>query len=135
MGKLVNPSAAVSGETSRAEAAEALLAPLASPVFTGVVTNPGSSSAGGATASTPSFSSGVAAQLGQTTKDAMVYFAATASGTAVTLAIGPTSTPANTLMSSQPVSAGQIITVRLPAAWYVKLTWTSATWTFTAITC
>jgi hypothetical protein len=134
MGKLVNPSAAVSGETSRATAAEALLAPLASPSFTGVVAHTGTASTSGATASTPSFSSGVAAQLGQITKDAIVYLACTTSGTAVTLAVGPTSTPANTIMSSQPVAAGQIISFRLPAAWYVKLTWTTAAWTFTAFT-
>jgi hypothetical protein len=135
MGQLVNPSAAVSAETSRATAAEALLAPLASPSFTGVVSHTGTASASGATASTPTFSSGVAAQLAQTTKDAVVYFACTTAGTAFTLAIGPTSTPATTIISSQPVAAGQIISVRLPAAWYLKFIVTSAVFTQTAITC
>ncbi len=135
MAKLVNPSAAVSGETSRAEAAEALLAPLASPTFTGVVAEAATNTSSGATASTPTFASGTASQLGQTTKDAMVYFACTTSGTALTLAIGPTSTPANTIISSQPVAAGQIISVRLPAAWYLKFTVTTAVFTQTAITC
>jgi len=91
--------------------------------------------AAGATASTPTFASGVASQLAQTTKDAMVYFGCTFAGTAFTLAIGPTSTPANTLITGVAVVAGQMISFRLPAGWYVKYTVTTGTFTQTAITC
>jgi hypothetical protein len=55
---------------------------------------------------------------------------------ASTVAIGPTSTPANTILPSSSVVAGQLISFRLPAGWYVK--WagtTTAIATQTAIGC
>ena len=47
----------------------------------------------------------------------------------VTLAIGPTSTPANTLISSETATLGQMLTIRLPSSWYLK--WSATTATFT----
>jgi hypothetical protein len=85
---------------------------------------------------TPSFASGTAAQLADLTRDYTVYLAVTTSGTATTVAIGPTSTPANTILPSSSVTAGQLISFRLPAGWYVK--WagtTTAIATQTAIGC
>jgi hypothetical protein len=85
---------------------------------------------------TPSFASGTAAQLSDTSRDYMVYLAITTSGTATSVAIGPTSTPANTILPSSSVTAGQLISFRLPAGWYVK--WagtTTAIATQTAIGC
>lgn len=85
---------------------------------------------------TPAFATTVAAQLADTSRDYMVYLAVTTSGTATTVAIGPTSTPANTILPSSAVTAGQLISFRLPAAWFVK--WagtTTAIATQTAIAC
>jgi hypothetical protein len=85
---------------------------------------------------TPAFASGTAAQLADTTRDYMVYLAITTSGTATTVAIGPTSTPANNILPSSSVAAGQLISFRLPAGWYVKWAGTStAIATQTAIGC
>lgn len=82
------------------------------------------------------FVSGTAAQLSDTTRDYMVYLECTTSGTATTIAIGPTSTPANTIMASAAATAGTVYTVRLPAGWYLK--WAGTTTAFatqTAIGC
>jgi hypothetical protein len=69
---------------------------------------------------TPPFANGTAAQLSDVARDYMIYLTITTGGTATTLAIGPTSTPASTILSSSPVVAGQHISFRLPAGWYVK---------------
>lgn len=76
---------------------------------------------------TPTFSSGLAAQLTDITIDYMVYLQVGTAGTAFTVQIGPTSTPANTIISSAAASAGEIFTVRLPAAWYLKFSITTGT--------
>lgn len=103
----------------------------------GVLTpNAGSNSAGSAPVLTPTFGSGTAAQLSDLTRDYFVYLAVTTSGTATSVAIGPTSTPANTILPSSAVTAGQLISFRLPAGWYCK--WagtTTAIATQTAIGC
>jgi hypothetical protein len=98
--------------------------------------NAGTSSAGSAPVITPTFASGTAAQLSDLTRDYIVYLEVTTSGTATTIAIGPTSTPANTIMASAAATAGVVYTVRLPAGWYLK--WagtTTAMATQTAIGC
>ena len=90
----------------------------------------------GANVITPSFANGTAAQLSDVTRDYIVYLTCSTTGTAFTLAIGPTSTPANTLVSSEPVTAGQMLTVRVPAGWYLK--WSATTAAFSqqkAISC
>jgi hypothetical protein len=107
----------------------------------GVPIDPVSYPAGTATAAsapvlTPAFASGTAAQLADTTRDYMVYLECTTSGTATSIAIGPTSTPANTIMASAAATAGTVYTVRLPAGWYLK--WAGTTTAFatqTAIGC
>jgi len=96
----------------------------------------GTNSASSCPVLTPAFASGTAAQLSDTTRDYFVYLAITTSGTATTVAIGPTSTPANTILPSSSVTAGQMISFRLPAGWYVKWAGTStAIATQTAIGC
>ena len=57
----------------------------------------------------------------------MVYLEIGTAGTANVLAIGPTSTPANTVVASGTATAGEIMTVRLPAGWYLKWSATTAT--------
>ena len=111
--------------------------PLSGGTITGLVTlNAGTATAGSAPVLTPAFASGTAAQLSDLTRDYMVYLTVTTSGTATTLAIGPTSTPANTIISSTAATAGTMWTFRLPAGWWVK--WagtTTAVATQTAIGC
>ena len=75
---------------------------------------------------TPAFASGTAAQLSDTTRDYMVYFTVGTAGT-ITVAIGPTSSPANTLINAATATAGENISFRLPAGWYVKVTLATAT--------
>lgn len=76
---------------------------------------------------TPAFASGTAAQLADTTRDYQVYLTIGTAGTANSVAIGPTSTPANTVVSSGTATTGEVMTVRLPAGWYLKWTATTAT--------
>ena len=94
--------------------------------------NSGTSTSGTATASTPSLSTTVAAQI-NTTQDVMLYANITTAAT-FSLAIGPTSTPATTVVGSHTAAIG-LISVRVPAGWYVKSTFTSADVTWTAVTC
>lgn len=85
---------------------------------------------------TPTFANGTAAQLTDTTRDYMVYLQIGTAGTAFSLAIGPTSTPANTIMASATPLADEFISFRLPAGWFVKWAGTSTTLTTqTAIGC
>ena len=95
-----------------------------------------SNTAGSATASTPTFANGIAAQLAQTYQDAEIYFQIGTAGTAFALAIGPTSGVANTVMTGATVASGQQIRVRLPAGWYLKWSATTATLSVQlAVTC
>lgn len=105
--------------------------------LTGLETlNGGTATAGSAPVLTPTFASGTAAQLADLTRDYMVYLTIGTAGTANTLAIGPTSTPANTLISNATATTGEMMVVRLPAGWFLKWTATTATLaTQTAIGC
>jgi parallel beta-helix repeat protein len=76
---------------------------------------------------TPSFANGTAAQLSDTGRTYMVYLEVGTAGTAFTVAIGPTSTPANTVVASGVATSGEVVTVRLPAGWYLQWTATTAT--------
>lgn len=98
--------------------------------------NAGNNTAGSAPVLTPTFSSGVAAQLADLTRDYMVYLTIGTAGTANTLAIGPANTTTTTLISSATATTGEIMAVRLPAGWWLKWSATTATLaTQTAIGC
>jgi hypothetical protein len=85
-----------------------------------------------AAASSPSFSSGVAAQV-NTTQDVMLYITVNTVA-ALAVAIGPTSGTATTIVASENVALG-VITLRIPKGWWVKITGTIADLTITAVTC
>jgi hypothetical protein len=151
--------AAVLVEKTRAQAAETLLAPKASPTFTGtataaavattfltvtstaamdglVICEGGTDTHFSAPALTPTFANGTAAQLSDLTRDYMIYFQIGTAGTAFVIAIGPTNTPANTIVTGAAATGGELYSFRLPASWYVKWSATTATLaTQTAIGC
>jgi len=77
--------------------------------------------------SSPGFAVGTASQLSDTTRDYMVYITIGTPGTGMTLAIGPTDTPANTIHSSSTPTAGMQFAFRLPAGWYAEVAGTSTT--------
>jgi hypothetical protein len=98
----------------------------------GVPTDPvsfpdGTSTAVSAPVLTPAFASGTAAQLADVTRDYMCYFVIGTGGGTVSLAIGPTSTPAYTIASAATGVEGEVIGVRLPAGWYLKITVATST--------
>jgi len=99
----------------------------------GVPTDPVSFPDGTSTAasapviSAPGFVSGTASQLSDVTRDYLVYFTIATGGGTVTIAIGPTSTPANTIVSSATGVAGVVIPVRLPAGWFLEITVATST--------
>jgi hypothetical protein len=97
--------------------------------FTSGILDPqaGTKTAAAAAALTPTFANGTAAQLTDLTRDYMVYFTVGTAGTAMTIAIGPTSTPANTIVSSSTATSGEVYSFRLPAGWFVKWSATTAT--------
>ena len=104
--------------------------------LTGVLANAasgGSNTAASAAVLTPTL--GAAAQLSDRTRDYMAYIQVGTAGTALVVAIGPTSGVATVVHSSGVATAGQLVTVRLPAGWYIQVTATTATWATTAISC
>lgn len=96
----------------------------------------GTATASSAPVLTPTFASGTASQLTDVTRDYVVYLQIGTPGTAFTLAIGPTSGVANTIMASATPLADDLLTIRLPAGWFLKWAGTSTTLTTqTAIGC
>jgi hypothetical protein len=90
--------------------------------------NGGTDTAGSAPViSSPGFVSGTASQLSDTTRDYEVYFQIGTGGGTVGLSIGPTSTPANAILTSAVGVNGELIRVRLPAGWYLKITVATST--------
>lgn len=101
-----------------------------------LTTGGGTSTAGSAPVLAPTFANGTAAQLTDTTRDYMVYLQIGTAGTAFTLQIGPTSGVANTIMASATPLSDQLLTIRLPAGWFLKWAGTTTTLTTqTAIGC
>lgn len=75
------------------------------------------------------FTSGVAAQLSDHSRDYVVYLQCTTSGTATSITIGHTSAGTDvTIAGSAAATAGTLYSFRLPAGWYVK--WTGTTTAF-----
>lgn len=98
--------------------------------------NGGVNTASAAAVLTPTFANGTASQLSDLTRDYIVYLQVGTAGSAFSVAIGPTSTPANTIMASGTPTADEFIVFRLPAGWYVKWAGTLTTLTTqTAIGC
>jgi hypothetical protein len=94
--------------------------------------NAGTDTASAAAVTTPTL--GAAAQV-NTVYDTMLYIVIGTAGTAFTIAVGPTSGVANTIVNSVVATSGGMYSVRLPAGWYIAVTGTTATWTATAIVC
>jgi hypothetical protein len=93
----------------------------------GIASLHGTNTSPGTAVSTPTFANGTATQLAQTTTNATVYLTVGTAGTAMTVKIGPTSTPGYTVVSSSPATAGQLYSIPLPAGWYLKWSATTAT--------
>ena len=113
-------------------ASAATLAPIAgvSGVFSvgGKLTlNGGTTTAGSAPVLTPGFTNGVVARLTDTTRDYTLFLQIGTPGTAFSVLIGPTSTPATTIYASATPPAGALLTIRIPAAWYLKFSGTGTT--------
>jgi hypothetical protein len=90
----------------------------------------------GATASTPTIANTATGVQVNATKDVMLYLTCSLAGTGFTLKIGPTSTPAYTIVSNVAVAIGECFAVRVPGGWYVS--WQATTATFAnqqAVTC
>jgi hypothetical protein len=87
----------------------------------------GTATSGSAPAITPTFANNTASQLADTTRDYMVYLQIGTPGTAFTLAIGPTSGVATTIVSSATPTATELFAVRLPAGWFLRWAGTSTT--------
>jgi hypothetical protein len=90
----------------------------------------------GATASTPTIANTATGVQVDATKDVMLYLTCSLAGTGFTLKIGPTSTPAYTLVNNVAVAIGECFSVRVPGGWYVS--WQATTATFAnqqAVTC
>ncbi len=105
--------------------------------LSGVFTSGGTNTAGAAASVTPTTTSGGSAQQVSATQDSMVYLQVGTAGTAMTVSIGHTSS-ANDLniLTSAVATGGELISFRLPAAWYFKWAATTATLAHqTALTC
>lgn len=92
----------------------------------------GTDTSGGATESAPTFVTTTARQC-STASDVMLYVnVKTAASLAILL--GPTSTPANTVVASETAALG-LITIRVPKSWYVEITGTIADLGIIQVTC
>lgn len=80
-----------------------------------------------ATATTPTLANSATGTQIDTVHDTMLYLTVGTAGTAMVIKIGPTSTPANTVVSSSTATTGESYTIRVPAGWYVSWTATTAT--------
>jgi hypothetical protein len=100
-----------------------------SPSFSGspAVFGAGTTTASSAPVITPANSNGAAAQLTDHTRDYMVYLTIGTGGTALTVLIGPTASPANTIYTAATATAGEAISFRLPAGWFWEWAATTAT--------
>ena len=92
----------------------------------------GSDTSATATVSSPSLSTGTAAQI-STVQDVMLYIAINTAA-ALAIAVGPANTVTTAILASE-TAALSVITLRLPKGWWVKITGTIADLTITAITC
>ena len=100
------------------------VAPLASPVFTGLVTTPSTSTAGGATASTPTPTTG-SAFTPSSASDSELSFAV-ASTASFTVTYGPSTGAEHTILSSTALPVGAFFNKRIPKGWKVVITGTIA---------
>jgi hypothetical protein len=102
--------------------------PLSGGTLTGLLSlAAGSRTAGSAPVLTPANTNGAAAQLADHTRDYMLYLTVGIAGTALTVLIGPTVTPANTIYTAATATAGECISFRLPAGWFWQWSATAAT--------
>lgn len=98
------------------------------PLATTLALQAGTSTAASAPViASPGFASGTASQLSDTTRDYMVYIQIGTGGGTVSLAIGPTSTPANAILTSAAGVNGELLSVLLPAGWFLKITVATST--------
>lgn len=86
-----------------------------------------------AAASSISFTTATAAQV-ITTSDAMLYIACTTSA-ALTISMGPTSAASAVTILNNVTVAKCLMSVRVPAGWYVELTGTMADFSCSYVTC
>lgn len=93
----------------------------------------GTDTSGTAADSTPSLSSGTPAQI-NATQDVMLYCRIKTAST-FSLAMGPTSSAADTIAISESSTAIGVVSVRVPKGWYVVSTFTSADVVWSAVTC
>jgi len=96
------------------------------------VNGAGTNTAAVATVSTPTYVSGTAQQP-STTQDAMVYIAVKTSAS-LTVAIGSTSSTTTNIVPAESVALG-LVSVRVPAGWYLKITGTISDLQVTQVLC
>jgi hypothetical protein len=78
--------------------------------------------------SSPGFVSGTASQLSDTTRDYEVYFQIGTGGGTITLSMGAAAAgTAVAILTSAVGVNGELIRVRLPAGWYLKITVATST--------
>jgi hypothetical protein len=94
-----------------------------------ITANAGTNSAGSAPViSSPGFASGTASQLSDLTRDYEVYFQIGTGGGTVTLSMGAAAAgTAVAILTSAVGVNGELIRVRLPAGWYLKITVATST--------
>jgi sugar (pentulose or hexulose) kinase len=68
----------------------------------------------------PAFLCGTASRLPDITRPHDVYLTVGTPGTGLGVAIGPDPDPRHTVYAAAEVQAGQLITIRLPAGWWLR---------------
>ncbi len=103
---------------------------------TGVLTETGGTntapSAGYSNPAIPNNTTGIQVNA---TKDAMVYLEVTVVMVALVISIGPAATPTNAIFTSAGCPVGSLLSIRVPAGWYIAVSYTSGTLVQSAVTC
>jgi hypothetical protein len=110
-------------------------APLASPSFTGIVSEPSTNTSGGAAYTNPTLANSTAGSVINATEDTMLYLEVTTIFVALVISMGPAATPTNAIFTSAACPVGAVITIRVPAGWFVATSYSSGAFSQAAVTC
>ena len=101
----------------------------------GVSLAPATSTSGGASYSTPTLANTVVGSVVNATEDVMLYLEVTTVFVALVISMGPAATPTNAIFTSAACPVGTLISLRVPAGWFVATSYTSGAFHQAAVTC
>lgn len=102
---------------------------------TGIVAMVATSTASGATYSTPTLANSAVGSVLNANQDVMLYLEVTTVFVALVISMGPAATPTNAIFTSAACPVGTLISLRVPAGWFVATSYTSGAFHQAAVSC